>query len=208
MTAEVALLNKLGIALAADSAVTISEGSDSRKVFNTADKLFELSRNQPIACMVFSNLQFVQAPLQVLIKEFRAQCGTYKTVAEASGALLEFLHSFSLKASNEIKQGAIAQNARAIYDILVGRVNQHMERRLSDEQFFVGVDDPREKVRQTIDEAWDTAISVLERFSEGWPDAEFVGENPSNDTLNAIHASVLDNVDQSRLSRSELGSRT
>ena len=71
VTAEVAILNKLGIALAADSAVTISEGTDSRKVFNTADKLFQLSRKQSIACMVFSNLQFMQAPLQVLVKEFR-----------------------------------------------------------------------------------------------------------------------------------------
>ena len=73
MTAEVAILNKLGIALAADSAVTISEGDDSKKVFNTADKLFELSKSQPIACMVFSNLQFMHTPLQVLIKEFRSQ---------------------------------------------------------------------------------------------------------------------------------------
>jgi hypothetical protein len=196
VTAEVAILNKLGIALAADSAVTISEGSDSRKVFNTADKLFELSRTQPMACMVFSNLQFVQAPLQVLIKEFRAQCGSYRTIAEAANALLEFLHAFAGKASEQIKQESVSQNAKAIYDILVSRVNQHMERRLSDEQFFVGVDNPREKVRETVHEAWDTAITVLERYSEGWPDAEFVGEYPSQETLNALHHNVLENVDQ------------
>lgn len=196
MTAEVALLNKLGIALAADSAVTISEGSDSRKVFNTADKLFEVSRTQPIACMVFSNLQFVQAPLQVLIKEFRAQCGTYERVADASSALLDFLHDFAIQASDQIKTGSIAQNARAVYDILIGRVNQHFERRLSDEQFFTDVQDPRQKVRETLNEAWDTAISVLERFSEGWPDAEFVGAYPSDEMLNEIHLDVLDSADQ------------
>jgi hypothetical protein len=196
VTAEVALLNKLGIALAADSAVTISEGSDSRKVFNTADKLFELSRSQPIACMVFSNLQFVQGPLQVLIKEFRAQCATYASVADASAALLDYLHAFAVKASNEIKQASIAQNARAIYDILVGRVNQHIERRLSDEQFFTGADNPAEKIRETFSEAWDLAIGVLERFSEGWADAEFIGEYPPDDALKALFANVLDTVDQ------------
>ena len=46
MTAEVAVMNKSAVALAADSAVTISsedprQGGD--KVFNTANKLFTLS---------------------------------------------------------------------------------------------------------------------------------------------------------------------
>jgi hypothetical protein len=40
MTAEAAILNKSGIALAADSAVTLGVG----KTYNTADKLFALSK--------------------------------------------------------------------------------------------------------------------------------------------------------------------
>ena len=40
MTTEIAVLNRLGIALAADSAVTIS-GGGTTKVFESADKLFE-----------------------------------------------------------------------------------------------------------------------------------------------------------------------
>ena len=42
MTAEVAILNKSAVALAADSAVTISAGTKQEKIFDTADKLFEL----------------------------------------------------------------------------------------------------------------------------------------------------------------------
>lgn len=41
MTTEIAVVNRLGVALATDSAVTISGGGKS-KVFDTGDKLFEL----------------------------------------------------------------------------------------------------------------------------------------------------------------------
>jgi len=43
VTAEIAILNKSAIALAADSAVTISVGPNQQKIYDTADKLFELS---------------------------------------------------------------------------------------------------------------------------------------------------------------------
>ena len=41
MTAEIAIMNKLAVALAADSAVTI-ETEGGLKVYNTVDKLFTL----------------------------------------------------------------------------------------------------------------------------------------------------------------------
>ena len=48
MTAEIAVINRLAVALAADSAVTITKGSDA-KVFPSDNKIFELSRRHPIA---------------------------------------------------------------------------------------------------------------------------------------------------------------
>jgi hypothetical protein len=51
MTAEVAILNTHGVALAADSAITVSIGSE-KKVYNTGNKLFALSKYHPIGIMV------------------------------------------------------------------------------------------------------------------------------------------------------------
>jgi hypothetical protein len=52
VTAEIAILNKLGVALAADSAVTV-ETEGGQKIYNTVNKLFtslgRLSRLLPIA---------------------------------------------------------------------------------------------------------------------------------------------------------------
>src|SRR5688500_10039583 len=44
ITAEVAILNKSAVALAADSAVTIGGGSGNPKIFNTVNKVFTLSK--------------------------------------------------------------------------------------------------------------------------------------------------------------------
>ena len=47
MTAEVAIINKQAVAIAADSAATMS-GGGGRKVFSSANKIFELSTHEPI----------------------------------------------------------------------------------------------------------------------------------------------------------------
>ncbi|MFC4296384.1 hypothetical protein ACFO0A_15115 [Novosphingobium tardum] len=97
MTAEVAILNKAAVALAADSAVTISSGSSQQKIFDSADKLFELSTSVPVAVMVNGDMNFSQAPLPVLIKDFRGKiAGDFRTVVEASKEFLSFLTKFGV----------------------------------------------------------------------------------------------------------------
>lgn len=70
MTAEIAVMNKTAVALAADSAVTIGSGG-SAKIFNTVDKIFEVSEKNPIGIMISNRLDFMDLPLEVVIKEFR-----------------------------------------------------------------------------------------------------------------------------------------
>jgi len=75
MTTEIAVLNRLGIALAADSAVTIS-GAGTTKVFDSADKLFELSPIHPVALMLNGNMDCFGVPWELLIKDFRETQGS------------------------------------------------------------------------------------------------------------------------------------
>ena len=70
MTTEIAVANRLGIALATDSAVTISRG-EAVKVFDTADKLFELSSMHPVAVMINGNMDCLGLPWEILVKDFR-----------------------------------------------------------------------------------------------------------------------------------------
>ena len=50
MTAEVAILNRAAVAVAADSAVTL--GAD-RKVYKTANKIYPLSLDPPVLIMFY-----------------------------------------------------------------------------------------------------------------------------------------------------------
>lgn len=196
MTAEVAILNKLGIALAADSAVTISEGSDNRKVFNTADKLFELSRDHPIACMIFSNLQFMQAPIQVLIKEFRRTDYPSETVDHVAKALLEYFADYANKSDEQIKRATAYAAAREIYSVILGRANALIDRKLSDSDGLFKATSEGKSLADIFGELWDTAISGLDRVTAQWPDADFLGDYPSAEWLENVISEVLKDADQ------------
>ncbi|AFL50666.1 hypothetical protein ABIE78_003538 [Sinorhizobium fredii] len=70
MTAEIAILNRTAVALAADSVVTLSDGR-RHKTYDSAEKIFEFSRYQPIALMIYNNAQFMNAPFEVIIRDYR-----------------------------------------------------------------------------------------------------------------------------------------
>lgn len=88
MTTEIAVLNRLGVALAADSAVTIS-GGGTTKVFDSADKLFELSCIHPVAIMLNGNMDCLGVPWEIIIKDFRELHG-----AEAREGIQKWVSDF------------------------------------------------------------------------------------------------------------------
>ena len=77
MTAEVIILNRNGVALAADSAVTIS-GAGASKVYNSVNKLFALSRHAPVGAMVYGNSELSSVPWETVIKVYRHHLGARK----------------------------------------------------------------------------------------------------------------------------------
>lgn len=89
MTAEIGVLNTIGVALAADSAVTIG----SSKVFNSADKLFSLSKHHPIGIMIYGNAEFMGVPWETVIKIFRKKLGDtiYGSLQEYCDNFFEFV---------------------------------------------------------------------------------------------------------------------
>jgi hypothetical protein len=76
MTAEIAVLNRSAVALAADSAVTIGGGAErSPKIFNTVNKLFTLSKYHPVGIMVYGSAQILGVPWETIIKIYRKRLG-------------------------------------------------------------------------------------------------------------------------------------
>src|SRR5205809_783206 len=91
MTAEVAVMNRIGVALAADSAVTI--GRDANKIYTSADKLFQLSEVAPVGVMIYGNASLVAVPWETIIKSYRKQLGesAFGTIDDYAKNLLSFL---------------------------------------------------------------------------------------------------------------------
>lgn len=73
MTAEVGVLNRAGVALAADSAVTI--GARGSKIYTSADKLFQLTNHAPVGIMVYGSADLLMVPWETIIKEYRKNLG-------------------------------------------------------------------------------------------------------------------------------------
>jgi hypothetical protein len=74
MTAEIAILNKNGIALATDSKVTIGTAGQE-KTFDTVNKLFTLSKVHPVGIMIYGNAEFMRYPWETIVKSYRQQKG-------------------------------------------------------------------------------------------------------------------------------------
>lgn len=74
MTAEIALLNRKAVALAADSIVsTVGQNNRILKTFDSAEKIFELSREKPIGLMYYNSTEFLHVPIEILVREFREE---------------------------------------------------------------------------------------------------------------------------------------
>ena len=96
MTAEVVVLNREAVAIAADSAVTIR---DPDKIYHTANKLFQLSAIEPIAVMVYGSAAFGPIPWETAVKEYRRHLNT-RTFATVEEYARHFIERLSLLVSH------------------------------------------------------------------------------------------------------------
>jgi hypothetical protein len=105
MTAEIAVLNRTAVALAADSASTSLQATGLPKIFNTADKLFHLDAVSPIGIMVYGNATFMGIPWETVIKRYRELATSYPpTLAQGAEDFLSFLASAQLLTDAHIRR--------------------------------------------------------------------------------------------------------
>ena len=97
MTAIVGILNKQAVAVAADSAVTVGGGT---KIYNTANKIFNLSKGCPVGIAIYGNAALNSCvPWEVVIKMYRKHIGTNKfaTLSEYMDDFFNYVRDYSKK---------------------------------------------------------------------------------------------------------------
>lgn len=89
MTAEISVMNKLAVSMAADSAVTVI----GKKVYNTGSKLFPVSHDLAMGIMFYGNAQLLGVPWETIVAAFRTDIGDrqFKTVEDCGKEFLSFL---------------------------------------------------------------------------------------------------------------------
>lgn len=167
MTAEISILNKTAIALAADSAVTI-ENSKDRKIFNTVNKLFMLSKYHPIGIMIYGNADINGMPWENIIKYYRKDLRDKKL-----DTIEEYANSFFLFLQNNIKSLIPQEEQIEFFEYSTFSLFTHLKNEIDKkvDQYF--------KVHNSINDL------VLKRIS-----ASIVNENykiwNNSDTLNHL----------------------
>lgn len=73
MTAEVIVMNRKGVALAADSAGTLSL-KDGYKIYNSNDKLYQVSDKCHIGLLTYGHSSLNGAPFELILGRFKAKC--------------------------------------------------------------------------------------------------------------------------------------
>ena len=174
MSAGIIVMNKNAIAMAADSAVTIG---DHTAIHNSVNKLFALSMFEPIGAIIYANSQFMQIPMEIIIKQYKTELGrkSFTTLQEYVDDFIAFLERhaglFHFKANeemyiynicNDLLQGLINGYTKRVKD-LVGKLN----RPLTNEE-----DDGLKK--EALEETFNY-IDVQARVTDGF--AEYVKNN-------------------------------
>jgi hypothetical protein len=120
MTAEVAILNKAAVALAADSKVTIGSGGNE-KTYDSVNKIFTLSKRHPVGIMVYGNADFMGYPWETVIKLYRHDVADkpYSSITDWAKSFQRFLRGFG-----SISKSAIQQNVSDILRATFGDVEQ------------------------------------------------------------------------------------
>lgn len=133
MTAIVSVMNKHAAALAADSAVTYTSYNKS-KVLNCANKIFNLSKYEPVGIAVYSNATLMGTPWDLIIKLYRKELGGIKknTLKEYVVDFLEFLKRNSYFCSGEKQKGCLTLDIKNFYDTFYSQALDVCEKKFQD----------------------------------------------------------------------------
>lgn len=157
MTAEVVIMNKLGMSMAADSAIT--SGVDGiPKVYNSANKLFSLSKEHPVGVMVYGAASFMEIPWEVIISSYRDYLGSrhFEDLSHYFEDFLDFLQHDSRFKNPEVESIIVYRTFSDILKRMITEVEEQME----EEQEEL---EEENKVVQLLEKQVDKQLDRLEK---------------------------------------------
>ena len=139
MTAIVGILNKHGIAVAADSAETIGNGV---KIYNKANKIFTLSKYEPVGAAVYGNATLGGlTPWDIIFKMYRRELGkvTKMTMEEYVADFISYLGKNKYFSSSNDYQKVFNQQILSYFReyIIINRIGNGKERPFTEDELKI-----------------------------------------------------------------------
>jgi hypothetical protein len=126
MTAEVCIMNRLAVVLAADSAATVTQWTGENvesRYFKGSNKIFQLSDHHPVGLMIFDAADIMRVPWEIVVKTFRSSLGkkSFNTVREYAAEFFAFSEQSNLLFPTSIQDEVFLDAARSAAVMFVHR---------------------------------------------------------------------------------------
>lgn len=156
MTAVVGILNKSAAAIAADSAVTVT-GSRGAKIFNSANKIFRISRTEPIGVMIYNQGEFMGTPWDTILKLYRSSLNStsFAKVADYKDHFIRFLKSNDFFCDTVQQKRTLHAFTQQAVNELVGSILRKEQNLINSQQSDIG-----RKLAEKLNEKIDKYINA------------------------------------------------
>ncbi|OFD61467.1 hypothetical protein [Bacillus mycoides] len=161
MTAEICIMNKLGVAMAADSAVTLG---NTNKTYNSANKLFALSKTEPVGIMIYGTATFMGIPWETLIKIYRNEnpLKRFDTLEEYGIDLIKFLKKQRHYITKEDEISYYLSSIQEVFDEILSTIREEL------------MAETKDKSQLEDKQMEDLIKSVVANYLESYREVEFL----------------------------------
>lgn len=162
MTAEIAIMNTGAVALAADSAVTV-QTPDGQKIYNTVNKLFTLSKYEPIGLMIYDGADLLGVPWEVIVKAYRAELGptSFASVRDYLDNLIDWITQNESLFPAELRSAFVEHILNVTLLILTKQIDEAVKTILDSDGEISD-----ERVSAVVTESIDSALSYYDEFPD------------------------------------------
>ncbi|MGA4045447.1 hypothetical protein ACI2VF_02275 [Ralstonia nicotianae] len=157
MTCEVAVLNKFAVVIAADSAVTSTNGLGEERYSKGGNKIFQLSHKQPIGIMVFGSAGVCGMPWEVIIKAYRGEHlkdNEFDSVERYAEDFFSFLQSAVSPISTGIRETSYLATLQGVALAVLQRLE-------AEDPGIVDVSLPPQQRQQSAAAAWGKILASI-----------------------------------------------
>lgn len=130
MTAEIAILNREAIAMAADSAATM-RSSNRQKILSSANKIFALSKCHPVGIMIYGSAGFMGTPWEIIIKMYRQKLGKecFNNLEDYADGFINFLKKEKQFYPDSIQLEFVSENIFSYFSLIKKEIDKEIEKK-------------------------------------------------------------------------------